>query len=133
MKFIDKAIQDHLLNGGKIKRAKHVYPMFLSEHLAKLSYRYIDKIVEYSLTEDDLTSNDWEIVEPQYNWNKVIADKVLCVFSDNKYYKNVIISTLTQQDRNIRYYTAGGCWFRYCKLFNPEEYNIAIDFEEYRK
>lgn len=130
MKFCDERIQKHLLNGGKIKRTSYVYSMFLNESSKKLSYKYKDKIIEYSISKDDLTSDDWEIVKLKYNWNKIIEDKILCVFSDDKDFKDGVISTLNNVGD---YYTANGIWYKYCKPFNPADFNIAKDLKEYEK
>lgn len=132
MKFCDESIQKHLLNGGKIKRTSYVYSMFLNEPLEKLSYKYKDKIIEYSIAKDDLIAKDWEIVEPEYNWDKIIEDKVLCVFSNDKDFKNVIISMLKEKN-NDYYSTSCGFWYDYCKPFNPADFNIIKDLKEYEE
>ena len=132
MKFCDEKIQKHLLNGGKIIYSEIHYPLFLDKY-EKLSYKTEDnQIKRYPLTKDDLTANDWEIVELEYNWDKIIKDKVLCVFSDDKDFKDEIISILTNFD-NDYYYTTNGLWFKHCKLFNPLEFNIAKDLKDYEK
>ena len=133
MKFCDESIQKHLLNGGKIKRTSYVYSMFLNEPLEKLSYKYKDKIIEYSISKDDLTANDWEIVVPEYNWDKIIKDKVLCVFSDYEDYKEEVISLLISKDKDTDFYiNSQGFQYKYCKPFNPADFNIAKDSKEFR-
>ena len=81
MKFCDKRIQEHLLNGGKIKRTLNSCVRTL--HITKQGYVSYEFYEFYTLTVDDLTSNDWEIVEPEYDWDKIIKDKILCVFWNN--------------------------------------------------
>lgn len=133
MKFCDKRIQEHLLNGGIIKKidAEHCYRKI---RLINNELCFVDGHNEYyRLDKDDLTTDGWKIVEPEYNWAKIIADKVLCVFSYDKDDKDVIISTLAQHDRNIRYFTTGGYCYSYCKPFNPSDFNIAKDSKEYEK
>ena len=75
MKFCDERIQKHLLNGGKIKTKSDNFPMFLNKY-GSMCY----KNMYYSINKNDLTVDDWEIVEPEYDWDKIIEDKVLCEF-----------------------------------------------------
>ena len=77
MKFCDEKIQKHLLNGGKIKRRDFDVEVVLNKD-KRLS---CDGSSYYILTQYDLTVDDWEIIEPKYNWDKIIKDKILCVFS----------------------------------------------------
>lgn len=131
MKFCSDKIQNHLLNGGKIKRTSYVYSMFLNESSKKLSYKYRDEIIEYSISKDDLTANDWEIVKPEYDWNKIIKNKILCVFGNIDFdYK--LISTLRKKEDNC-FLDERGIWYKSCKPFNPADFNIAKNIKEYEK
>ena len=75
MKFCDERIQNHLLNGGKIKRRDFDIEIGLNKdkRLSCDCSRY------YILTQYDLTVDDWETVEPEYNWDKIIKDKILFI------------------------------------------------------
>lgn len=134
MKFCDEKIQNHLLNGGKIKRTSYVYSIFLNESSKKLSYKYQDKIIEYSISKDDLTSDDWEIVKPNYNWDKIIRDKILCQFwneleeTDEPY-----VGYLTKKTAEEFYRNGCNCGWKFCKPFNPKDYHIAKNIKEYEK
>lgn len=130
MKFCDKKIQKHLLNGGKIKRK--LGSCNIIANIGENGFIYDNSENFYIFCKEDLMADDWEIVEPEYNWDKIIKDKVLCVFSDDKNFKDEIISILTNFDDDY-YYTTNGLWFKYCKLFNPEEFNIAKDLKDYEK
>lgn len=130
MKFCDERIQKHLLNGGKIERKRNSF--YTNIHIACNGYFVDDDCAYYELTKSDLTADDWEIVEFKYDWDKIIKDKVLCIFSDDKNFKDEIISILTNFDDNY-YYTTNGLWFKHCKLFNPAEFNITKDLKEYEK
>lgn len=62
MKFCDERIQKHLLNGGKIKKAKSdigwdYRPIKLDGELLV----FADNGDDYIITKDDLI-NDWEII-----------------------------------------------------------------------
>lgn len=131
MRFCDEIIQKHLLNGGKIKRTGNVgivnCPIMFNN--GSLEFANGGK---YPFSILDLTSDDWEIVEPEYDWDKIIKDKILCLFSDNKNFKYNIFSTLRMKDNNL-YYTDNGITYKYCKPFNPAEYNIAKNIKEYEK
>ena len=130
MKFCDERIQKHLLNGGKIKRRDIDVVVTINKE-KRLS---CDCSKFYILTQYDLIYDDWEIVELEYNWDKIIKDKILCIFSDQKNFEYKTISTLNRIDEdNGCYYTTQGIWYKYCKPFNPKDYNIAKDLKEYEK
>lgn len=128
MKFCDERIQKHLLNGGKIRKRDIDFVVSINEE-KRLSY---DCSGYYILTQYDLTDEDWEIVEPKYNWDKIIKDKILCVFSHQENFDYKIISILTKIDDD-HYYTINGLWFKYCKPLNTTDCNIAKNIKEYEK
>lgn len=135
MKFCDEKIQNHLLNGGEIKRNDDEY-WFNLRHIKLIDdvLRFTDgKNEPYEIARSDLLADDWEIVEPEYDWNKIIEDEVLCVFSDAKDFESgIIISVLKRKDDNC-YYNSRGMPYNYCKPFNPADYNIVKDLKEYEK
>lgn len=132
MKFCDERIQKHLLNGGKIKRNDLNTIICINNDKRLSCGRLFNSL--YILTENDLTVDDWEIVEPEYDWDKIIKDKVLCIFSDDKDFKYKVISTLNRRSDNADYYlTYQRVWYKYCKPFNPADFYIAKDLEEYEK
>lgn len=102
MKFCDKRIQEHLLKGGKIRRVSN----------------------------EDLIADDWEIVEPGYDWDKIIKENTLCIFSDYKTFEVGIIATLREKTDN-KYCTDNYIWYKYCKPYNYTEVNITK--KEYEK
>ena len=131
MKFCDERIQKHLLNGGKIKRVNKDYS-YRSIILGDDSFKYADNKDYYQLNRKDLESDDWIIIEPEYNWDKIIKDKILCVFSQQENFDYKIISTVSEKyEDNDGYFTSQGVWYKYCKPFNPADFNIAKDLEEY--
>ena len=133
MKFCDERIQNHLLNGGKIIYSDLHYPIFLRG--GTICFKNgSGEILSYSIREDDLTVDDWETVEPEYNWDKIIKDKILCVFSHQENFEYKMISILSKKDEdNDCYFTSQGTRFRYCKPFNPADFNIVEDLKEYEK
>ena len=129
MKFCDERIQKHLLNGGKIKTKRDNFSVFLNKY-GSMCY----KDMYYSINKNDLTADDWEILESDYDWNKIIKDKILCVFSLQKNFEFKTISILSKKDEdNDGYFTSQGMWYKYCKPFNPADYNIVKDLKEYEK
>lgn len=133
MKFCDERIQKHLLNGGKIIYSEIHYPLFLDKY-EKLSYKIGDNhIMRYPLSKGDLTADDWEIVELEYDWNKIIEDKVLCVFGYNQQERYYIVGYLEKIESNGKFKLLDGMSYNHCKPFNLEEYNIAKDLKEYEK
>ena len=129
MKFCDERIQKHLLNGGKIRKRDIDIVVNINEE-KRLS---CDCSGYYILTQYDLTDEDWEIIEPKYNWDKIIKDKILCAFSHQENFDYKIISILTKIDDDDHYYTINGLWFKYCKPLNTTDCNIAKNIKEYEK
>ena len=131
MKFCDKRIQNHLLNGGKIKRESCNFLMFLNNK-GFLCYQSDGPVHTCCINNKDLTADDWKIVESEYDWDKIIKDKILCVFSHQEDFEYKMISTVNKKDEdNDCYFTSQGTRYRYCKPFNPAEYNVAEDLKEY--
>ena len=135
MKFCDEKIRKHLLNGGEIKRNDDEF-WFNFRHIKLIDdvLRFTDdKNEPYEISRGDLLADDWEIVEVEYDWNKIIEDKVLCVFSDAKDFESgVVISVLKRKNDNC-YYNSREMPYKYCKPFNPADYNIVKDLKEYEK
>ena len=132
MKFCDKRIQNHLLNGGEIKRKLGSCNIIM--YIGENGFIFDNSGSFYVFCEQDLTSGDWEIVEPEYNWDKIIKDKILCVFSHQENFEYKMISILSKKDEdNDCYFTSQGTRYRYCKPFNPADFNIAKDLKEYEK
>ena len=133
MKFCDERIQKHLLNGGKIKRVNKDYS-YRSIVLGDNSFKYADNGDSYQLDRNDLEADDWKIVEPKYNWNKIIKDKILCVFSDYEDYRTYVISPLIKvEDNNFSFKTIDELSYGHCKPFNPAEYNVAKNIKDYEE
>ena len=133
MKFCDERIQKHLLNGGKIKRVNKDYS-YRSIVLGDNSFKYADNGDRYQLDRNDLEADDWKIVEPKYNWNKIIKDKILCVFSDYEDYRTYVISPLIKvEDNNFCFKTIDELSYGHCKPFKPADFNIVEDLKEYEK
>lgn len=130
MKFCDERIQRHLLNGGKIKK----HDIYVKVGINKDKRLSCDCSNYYILTKFDLIADDWEIIEPEFNWDKIIKDKILCVFSQQENFDYEIISTVSEKyENNDGYFTSKGIWYKYCKPFNPEEYNIAKNIRDYEE
>lgn len=97
MKFCDERIQKHLLNGGRIKRNDD-NAVFIINRDKRLSCGCLLNSA-YILTENDLIYEGWKIVEPEYDWDKIIKDKILCQFWDEQEYTDTpIIGYLTKKN-----------------------------------
>lgn len=81
----------------------------------------------------DLTVDTWEIVEPEYNWDKIIKDKVLCIFSDAKDFESGVVISVLKRKNDDCYYNSREMPYKYCKPFNPVYFNVAKDLKEYEK
>lgn len=134
MKFCDERIQNHLLNGGKIMHSGLCCPLFLSDY-GRLSYKNEnDKVMGYALLKRDLTLDDWEIVEPEYDWDKIIKDKILCQFWNGiKKTDDPCVGYLSKKAAEGFYRKGWGCSWLHCKPFNPADFNIAKDLKEFEK
>lgn len=133
MKFCDERIQKHLLNGGKIKRVNKDYS-YRSIILGDNSFKYADNGDRYQLDRNDLEADDWVIVELKYNWNKIIKDKILCVFSDYEDYMTYVISPLIKvEDKTFSFKTIDELSYGHCKPFNPADFNIAKNIKDYEE
>lgn len=134
MKFCDERLQNHLLKGGKIRNNTYEgsYVIYIDNNLIIRK----DNGEYYTIKGQDLFSDKWEIVETKYDWDKIIKDKILCEFSDDENYPDdeKVISILISINKHKGFYcNSQGFQYKYCKPFNPEEYNIAKDLKEYKK
>ena len=130
MKFCDKKIQKHLLNGGKIRKRDIDIVVSINEE-KRLS---CDCSGYYILTQYDLTDEDWEIVEPEYDWDKIIEDKILCQFwNELKETENPIVGYLTKKTSEGFCIKGRYCSWKHCKPLNTTDYNIAKNIKEYEK
>lgn len=135
MKFCDKKIQECLLNGGEIKRNDDEL-WFNLRHM-----KLIDDVLRFTdgkkepceIDRGDLLADDWEIVEPEYDWDKIIKDKVLCVFSSDYKTEYYIVGYLEKIESDGKFKLFDGLDYPYCKPFNPSEFNIVKDLKEYEK
>lgn len=128
MKFCNKEIQSHLLRGGKITRKNSHLAICLDDGKLTNEYGF-----PYPLGEKDLKADDWQIVKIDYDWNKIIKDKVLCVFWD---YGDAtkVYGTLEYVDDKNKFVSREYCsHFDYCRLFDPTKFNIAKNIKEYMK
>lgn len=132
MKFCDERIQKHLLNGGKIKRVDSDCIIYLNDNCEL--YCESSYLSPYFLVKKDLTVNTWEIVEPEYDWDKIIKDKILCVFWDDLEDKeNPTIGCLTEKTAEGFCVKGWYCSWEHCKPLNTIDYNIAKNIKEYEK
>ena len=132
MKFCDERIQKYLLKGGKIRNntfeGSYVICIGNNSIIRKDNGEY------YTIKGQDLYSDKWEIVETKYDWDKIIKDKILCVFSHQENFEYKMISILSKKDEdNDCYLTSQGTRYKYCKPFNPADFNIVEDLKEYEK
>lgn len=131
MKFCDERIQKHFLNGGKIKRSGADYSICLNDNnTVCCKHGYISV---YDFKRKDFTTDDWKIVKPEYDWDKIIKDKVLCVFWNDGFEDCLNIDTLRGISKNGNFIDGNGCICDNCRLFNLADFNIAKDLKEYEK
>ena len=130
MKFYDERIRKHLLKGGKIRN--NTYEGSYIIYIGNNAIIRKDNDECYTINGQDLYSDKWEIVETKYNWDKIIDDKILCVFSYYEDFRTFNISTLVYVDyKNDTYKTNENMIYNYCKPFDYEEFNVAKDLKEY--
>lgn len=129
-KFTDPKIQEYLLNGGKIRR--FIETREITIHIATTGSFFEDNGNVFQLSLSDLTADDWEIAEPEYDWDKIIKDKILCQFwNELKEVDPPIIGYLTKKTAEGFCGKGWYCSWEHCKPFNPAEYNIAQNLRDY--
>lgn len=132
MKLCDEKIIKHLLNDGKIKRKLETYEVVIG--FDKSGFIFDNDGDVYQFGKSDIAADNWEIVEPKYNWNKIIKDKILCVFSDYEDYRTYVISPLIKvEDNNFSFKTIDELSYGHCKPFNPADFNIAKNIKDYEE
>lgn len=132
MKFCDERIQKHLLSGGKIKRHDLDTIICINNDKRLSCGRLFNSL--YILTENDLTADDWEIVEPEYDWDKISKDKILCQFWDGiKKTDDPCVGYLSKKAAEGFYRKGWNCSWLHCKPFNPADFNIVKDLKDYEK
>lgn len=132
MKFCDREIQNHLLNGGKIINESMINPIYLNINELVYDNPRLGCQSLYRITKGDLISNSWRIVEPEYNYDKIIKDEILCVFWDSDP-KACAIGYLKYCDLSavFKYHRDDATGFQNCKPFNPNDYDITDNLKEY--
>lgn len=133
-KFTDPKIQEYLLNGGKIKRKEFNCVIFLDEKgvlVHKAEWQNAPSIA-LDLRRIDLMEDDWIIVEPDYDWNRIIKDKILCQFWDEIEETEIpIVGYLTKKTAEGFRGKGWYCFWKHCRPFNPAEFNIAKNLRDY--
>lgn len=132
MKIYDEKIQKHLLYGGKIKRELETYEVVL--HIDENRFFLDDDGDIFNITITDLMYNDWEIVEPEYDWDRIIKDKILCEFWDEIEDKeNPCVGCLSKKTVEGFYRNGWDCFWKCCRPFNPNDFNVAKNIKDYEK
>lgn len=130
MKFCDKEIQNHLLNGGKIKRPFFASPIYYNDFDVVFKYNNDEKA--YHLTKNDLISDDWEIVVDDY-YDDLIDNKILCFFwnEEDEGYDVGYLKSVNKKFSDYRFVgeilTNMGITFDYylhCKAVEGKKFNI---------
>ena len=145
MKFCDKAIQDHLLRGGRIRRKSDKFPMFFNEE-GKICYSCSSYIHEHNINKKELAADDWEIMsdEDTYNCDKIIDEHILCMFWDDGVNNPACFGRLLSihNDANGEVFygkillndgKVGYSQFKHFKPFNLSEYKIMENEVSYLK
>ena len=135
MKFCDKAIQDHLLNGGKIIHSDLHYPIYLGDNckddISLIYTNGYNGVFDFIVSQSDLERDDWQIVDSYYD--DIIANKILCFFWNGEdevydvgYLKSVnkkfsdycfVGEILTNMGTTFDYYL-------HCKVVEGKKFNI---------
>lgn len=123
MKFCDEKIQKHLLSGGKIKRK--LGSCNIIANISENGFIYDNSKTFYIFCKEDLTADNWEIVEPEYNWDKIIKDRILCQFWDDDEFS--LIGTLIKIGspeplfRRYKYQSDNGRYWINCRPVRKDE------------
>lgn len=136
MNFFDAKIRNHLLAGGIIKRKNWSISIGFDKY-GQLRWKDRNGYL-YEVVMSDLKADDWKITRPMYDYEKIIRDKVLCLFWDigngNEPY---IIGTLDRVDDYSHYpfiyHRKNGSSYECCEPFNPKMHNVVTDVNKYVK
>ena len=133
MKFYDERIQKHLLSGGKIRNNTYEgsYIIYIGDNLIIRK----DNGEYYTIKGQDLSSDTWEIVEPEYDWDKIIEDKILCQFwNNNQETQTPFVGYLEEKVADgFRRCDDGYATWKNCAPVKIEQFNIAKDLKDYEK
>lgn len=135
MKFCDKEIQEHLLKGYTVRYKRPMLGTYANVRMVEGQLKYFPAptfTASYIVDNYTLTDDSWEIVEDDFDWDKIIEDKILCVFSDYKDFRSARISNVSKVSSDL-FYTREGKNYNYCKPFVPSEYNIVKNLADYQK
>lgn len=135
MKFCNKKLQQHLLNGGKIKQKNTGFIQFREIWLKDGCLKFVSDDTNYQVTKESLTSNVWEIIPIKYDWVKIVKDKILCQFWDNNQETQTpCVGYLVEKVANgFRRCGDGYATWKNCAPVKIEQFNIAKDLKEYEK
>lgn len=133
MKLTDKEIIEALNVGKMIRTFDGVYRYKLDENRdlvnegtgRPLSLNF--KIFEY----------DFEIVEPEIDWDKVIREKYLCKFWDtdaepNFAYNYSIDELIGYADNSVKkdFQASSEMWWKHCRPLRADEVKLVTDEKE---
>ncbi len=132
MKLCDEAIQNHLISGGKIKRRIETYEIVI--HIDKNGFFFDDDGDVYYFDNSDFIAGDWEVVGPEYDWDRIIKDKILCQFWDEQEYTDTpMVGYLTKKTAEGFHGNGWYCIWKHCKPFDSVYFNAAKNIKEYEK
>lgn len=81
---------------------------------------------------EGLKDENLEIVEPEYDWEKIIKDKVLCIFWDYYNFHKKFGYLMAYDEKNIpfKFIRDNGTAYLNCKPITSIDVNIAKDLKE---
>lgn len=130
MKLTDKNIIEALKAGKKIRINK--YPSREAK-LINGYLEYCDNHKEVLVWVDLLERDDFEIVKPEIDWDKIIKENFLCKFWDGLERPDVLyhVGILSNFDKTIQTFTdrAGTDW-RHCRPLRADEVKLLDEEKE---
>ena len=118
MKFIDRIIQDRLLDGYKVYHGTNCY--YIDKSLAStLMLENASGKMAAIIGEKDLSATDWSPFQPSYDYAKILIDRILCRFwNDDDTYSNYIFGKLGDYKDGRFNIFGSDLWFDNCEPVN---------------
>ena len=133
MKFIDRAIQEALLAGQKVYHGKNCYYIDNGVDGILIQENASGKMAAI-LSKKDLSTTDWSLCQPVYDYYAIIKDEVLCRFwNDSDVVSNYIYGKLASVKDgrfNLRH---SSIYFDNCEPVGIPDITIAGNPDFYRR
>lgn len=133
MRFIDRIIQDRLLDGYEVYHNKNCYYIAKEFNEILMQENASGKMAAI-LSKKDLSATDWSTFTPSYDYDEIIKDKILCRFwNDTDESSNYIYGKLGKVKDGSFNLKHSNMYFDNCEPVGIPDITIAGNPDFYRK